>query len=283
MFRPMRYSVGAVGLHGVIGPETGPPLLLLHGVLRAWRDYAALWPALLPRWQVHAIDHRGHGGSDRVPGRYHVADYVGDAIALVRDHLPPGVVVIGHSLGAHAAAAVAAACPDRVRAVVLEDPPAAAFLRDVSGTPWHAVWSGMRPLAGSREPTAAVARRLAEVRQPLPGGGEARLDQLRDAASLRFSAACLRDLDPDVFTPLLAGRWLDGFDLPATFAAVRCPALLLRGDPALGGMLRRDEAEALGRAMTEGLLVDMVGVGHLIHVLATEAMLRAVLAFLESL
>ncbi|MFO0930300.1 MAG: alpha/beta hydrolase [Gemmataceae bacterium] len=279
----MRLSVGAVDLHGVVGPANGPPLLLLHGVLRSWRDFAAVLPALLPRWQVHAVDHRGHGQSDRCPGRYFVADYAADVISLVRDHLPPGVVIFGHSLGALTAVAAAAACPERVRAVVLEDPPSAAFLADVPASLWHPVWTGMRPLAASRAPVGEIARRLAEVRQPLPDGRTVRLGELRDAAALRFSAACLRDLDPDTFAPLLANRWLDGFDLAATCPGVRCPALLLRGEPALGGMLARADADAVVAHMADGAVVDVPGVGHLIHATATETTVRLVLAFLESL
>jgi pimeloyl-ACP methyl ester carboxylesterase len=278
MFTLAQYPVPPLALQVAAGPGHGPPLVLLHGVLRSWRDWAGVWPALVPRWQVLAVDHRGHGGSDRCPGRYFVRDYADDLARLVRHHLPEGVVLFGHSLGALVAAAVAADCPERVRAVVLEDPPAQGFLREVAGTPWHEVWSGMRELAGSSEPVTAVARRLADVRQ-----SGVRLGDLRDAASLRFSARCLRDVDPNVFTPLLAGRWLDGFDVDATFAGVRCPALVLRGDERLGGMLGRGEAERLASRMADCLLIDVPGVGHLIHSQATEATLRLVLSFLESL
>lgn len=283
MFTLAPHPTPAGSLRVATGPANGPPLVLLHGVLRGWRDFASLWPALLPRWQVHAIDHRGHGASSRTPGRYHVVDYASDIIHLVREHLPPNAVLVGHSLGAHVAAAVAAACPDRVQAIVLEDPPAPSFLAAVAGTAWHAVWSGMRPLAGSGESTSAVARRLADVRQPVADGSSVRLGDLRDAASLRFSARCLQDVDPAVFDPLLAGRWLAGFDVAGVYAGVRCPALLLRGDPQLGGMLGRDEAMGLVGHMADGSLIDVPGVGHLIHATAPEATLRPVLAFLESL
>jgi pimeloyl-ACP methyl ester carboxylesterase len=136
----------------------------------------------------------------------------------------------------------------------------------------------MRELASSPEPTHLVAGRLAEVRQ-----GNTRLGDIRDAGSLRFSARCLKDVDPDVFTPLLASQWLDGFDIERIFAQVRCPALVLRGDPHLGGMLHRDQAEALTHRLAEGLLVDIGNAGHLLHATATEAVLRVVLPFLESL
>ncbi len=276
--------VNGVRLAVATGPNNGPPLLLLHGVLRAGRDFAPLWPALLPCWQVLAVDQRGHGGSERCPGRYRVCDYAADALALFRALEAPGQrVLYGHSLGALVAVAVAAAEPQRTAAVVLEDPPAPSFLADVRHSAWHAIWTQMRALAGSAAPTRDVARALAEVRVPASGWREVRLGDVRDATSLRFSARCLRDVDPDVFAPLLEDRWLEGFDLAAALAGVQCPALILRGDEALGGMLGRAEAEQLAGLMADGTVVDVPGAGHLIHWQASEATARLVLGFLESL
>src|SRR5439155_12443570 len=123
----------------------------------------------------------------------------------------------------------------------------AGFLADVSRSSWHAIWTQMRDLAGRKAGVREVARELAEVR--LPSG---RLGDVRDATSLRFSARCLLDLDPAVFDPLIESRWLEGFDYDGAFAAVRCPALILRGDERLGGMLARDEAARLAAMMADG-------------------------------
>jgi pimeloyl-ACP methyl ester carboxylesterase len=282
MFLVSKQTLLQLTLQSATSRDSGPPLVLLHGVLRGWRDFASLWPALVPRWQIHALDLRGHGGSDRSSAPYIVREYANDVREYVQMHLHGEVVLFGHSLGALVAAAVAAWCPDRVRAIILEDPPAPSFLHHVADTPWHTVWTGMRELASSTAPTSIVTRRLAEVRQPTPTGA-VRLGEIRDPASLRFSARCLKDVDPQVFPPLLDSRWLDGFDVETIFAQVQCPALLLRGDTTLGGMLGRQEAEELTARMADGLLVDVPGVGHLIHAQATEMTLRLLLNFLESL
>lgn len=269
------YDLGPRPLFVASGPDNGPTLLMLHGVLRGWRDFAPLWPALLPRWRVVCVDQRGHGRSGR-SSHYRVRDYADDAVELI-DRLGE-VVLYGHSLGALVSAHAAAVRPERVRAVVLEDPPAAAFLRDVRGSSWYGVWQQMRPLAGQAASVQGVARRLAEVRV-----AAGRLGDVRDATSLRFSARCLMDLDPAVFDPLLEGRWLEGFDCERAFAGVRCPALLLRGDEALGGMLARAEATRLAGLMADADAVDVAGVGHLVHWQAAETTARLVLGFLESL
>jgi pimeloyl-ACP methyl ester carboxylesterase len=283
VFQSRSLQAGGVRLRLESSTDAGPALLCLHGVLRAGRDFAPLWGQLVPRWQVHAPDHRGHGGSEWTPGRYFIADYTADAVALVRDHLEGDVVILGHSLGALVAVGVAAALPDRIKGIVLEDPPSPALLVEVEATPWNAIWHGMEAIArlGLRD-TSVIQRHLAEMRVPTPGG-PARLGDLRDAASLRLSARCLRDLDPAVFAPLLANRWPEGYDILAVCEGVRCPALILRGDPAMGGMLRREEALAMALRMDDGVVIDMPNVGHLIHWTAAEAMTRLVLGFVESL
>src|SRR5262245_27870920 len=101
------------------GPESGPPLLLLHGVTRGWRDFAPLLPALSWRWHIFALDLRGHGRSDRCPGSYLVLDYLADVGQLLSHYLPAGAVLYGHSLGGLVALAAAALVPQQVRAVIL--------------------------------------------------------------------------------------------------------------------------------------------------------------------
>jgi pimeloyl-ACP methyl ester carboxylesterase len=270
-------------LNVAVGPAAGPPLLLLHGVLRGWRDFVGLLPTLATRWHVHALDFRGHGKSGRTPGRYLVRDYVDDAAAVAEGLFTEPGVLLGHSLGALVALAVAARLPDKVRALVLEDPPSPAFVAGLPGSAYHAQFEGMRPLAGSTRPVAELTRRLAELRLPTPDGGTVRLGDLRHPTALRFLARCLQDVDPDVFTPLLAGRWLDGIDLDAWAAAVPCPAVILRGNEKLGGMLPRDDADRLLQHLADGTLIDLPQVGHLIHLMDPQTTLRLVCGFLEAL
>jgi pimeloyl-ACP methyl ester carboxylesterase len=264
------------------GPRHGAPLVLFHGVARRWQDFDPLLPELCTRWTVSAIDHRGHGKSARVAGRYAVADYVADAIALVRGSHDP-VVLVGHSLGALVALGVAGKVPTMVRAAVLLDPPGAGFLYQVKATPYHAMWAGMRKLAGTG-PVAEVARRLADLRLPSGNPGETvRLGELRDAAALRFMARCLHDLDPDVLAPPIEGRWLAGFDLNAAVAAARCPVLLVVSDPERGGMLPPSDADPLAAALPDCTRVNLPGVGHLLHWQDSAATARLLHAFLGSL
>jgi pimeloyl-ACP methyl ester carboxylesterase len=266
------------------GPKAGPPLLLLHGVGRCAEDYREFAEGLLMDWHVHAPDFRGHGGSDRVPGKYLVTDHAHDTMAFVRDVIAEPVVIYGHSLGAMVALAVAATLPGLVRGIVLEDPPFHTMGRQIAQTPWQALFMGMRDVARSGTDSDELAVALADLSVPTPGrSGLTKLGQLRSRESLRFSARCLAQLDPNVFTPVIEGRWLDGYDERELYLRVGCPVLLLQGDPSAGGALTDADADAAMAALPGCRRVQFPGVGHLIHQDQPAAALRALQEFAAGL
>jgi pimeloyl-ACP methyl ester carboxylesterase len=281
VFTEFDLTDGPVPLHVTAGPANGPPLVMFHGVGRRGIDFLPIVPALATRWHLLLIDHRGHGGSGRAPGWYRVSDHVEDALTVL-NWLGRPAVLFGHSLGALVTAGTAAARPELVRAVVLEDPPSDGFLSGLRDTPYFATFEAMRRLSGSTRDVGSVAWELGETLVPTPMG-PVKLSAMRDGSALRFIARCLAEVDGDVFTPALEGRWLNGYDEPALWSGVTCPALLLRGDPAVGGMLPAGDADEMCTVMPDAMRIDLVGIGHLIHGTATELTVRHVLNFLESL
>jgi pimeloyl-ACP methyl ester carboxylesterase len=204
----VRHALGEPSLLLAEGDGSGPSLVLLHGVTRAHADWSALLGRLGKAWRVIAVDQRGHGLSGRTD-RYLVLDYVADAVRLVRDVVGELVTILGHSLGAMVAAGVAAALPELMRAVVLEDPPFQALGRRIAGSAWQTHFAGMREAAEQGGSVEVLAAALAAICLPAPGGGSVRLGEIRTRDALRWSAACLACLDPDVLTPVVEGRWLE--------------------------------------------------------------------------
>ena len=103
------------------GDASLPPLLALHGWLDNAGSFDALAPLLADRWQVVALDLRGHGRSAHIgPGAwYHYVDYF-DEIRAVLDHFGwARADLLGHSLGGTLASLFAAACPTRVGTLLL--------------------------------------------------------------------------------------------------------------------------------------------------------------------
>lgn len=273
--------VGPVRLRIHLTPGDGPPVVLLHGVTRCGLDWLPLLPHLRILGPVHAIDQRGHGGSQAGLAAYRVRDYVEDATAYVASLDAPAIVV-GHSLGAMVAAGVAAAAPARVRALVLEDPTFEMTGARLHETSFPDLFRAYLPHVGSQRTADEVARQLGRAMVGAPGGPKLPLSATRDAASLRFLAECLRRLDPAVLTTVLEGRWMDDYDIEATLGLIACPTLFLHGEHAAGGALPEDYAERLAAQILDVTRVRLPRVGHNIHATATEAMLRPLLAFLAA-
>ncbi len=110
--------------------RAGPPpeeaaavVLAAHGVASShliWRTVARELSAGSGVCLL-APDLRGRGRSAELPGPYGMAAHAADLLAVLDAAGARQAVVVGHSLGAYAAAALAARHPDRVSALLLLD------------------------------------------------------------------------------------------------------------------------------------------------------------------
>ncbi len=286
MFHEQIFEVQGKSINAAVGPNNGPALLMLHGVTRRWQTFVPLLPALSTRFEVFAFDYLGHGKSDRTHRSYRVIDYVETMTELLMH--PPfstqkKIYLYGHSLGSMIAAALAGRFAQKVEAVVMEDPPFQTMGKRIETTPLLSYFNGLSEFAGASDAPTALAKRIADMRVIDPHSQQTtRLGDTRDAASLLFTAKSLAQLDPRVFDSILSGQWLDGFDVESVLAAIQCPALLLQADWLAGGMLTNEDAQRAVTLMRQASHIRMEGVGHLIHWLRTEQLLRYVQAFLES-
>jgi pimeloyl-ACP methyl ester carboxylesterase len=97
-----------------------PSVVLLPGTGLTARSWDAVAASVSASRTVRAVDLRGHGASDW-PGTYSIALMAQDVGALL-ERLDGGPIdLVGHSLGGLVALRVAAAQPELVRRLVLED------------------------------------------------------------------------------------------------------------------------------------------------------------------
>ena len=275
--------LGERRLNCAVGPENGPPLVLFHGVTRCWRDFSPLLPTLTERWHVFAPDHRGHGQSSHMRPHYRVADFAADAVAFLDAHVTQPAVVIGHSLGAMVAAIVAAERPRQVRAVILEDPPGTTLAEGIRQSPFFLQFSNTERLLPTAQDVETLTRELANMEVQRPSDRVVvRFSELRDLSAIRFGAECLLQMDPAVLATLVQGRWLEGLDWFSSLSKIECPALLLRADPACGGMLDESEARRIMSLIPSCVRVDLPGVSHSIHSTQPDRMLALSTEFLET-
>ena len=101
----------------------GPALLLIHGQMGSWEDYASVLPELSKKWHIYAIDVYGHGQSSHDESLYYIDKNGNDIIWFINNVIKESTVVSGHSNGAITAAYVAAYGGKLVSGVLLEDPP----------------------------------------------------------------------------------------------------------------------------------------------------------------
>lgn len=108
----------------LMGPETGPTILLLHQTPWSIIEFMDIQPCLAARgMRTLAIDTPGYGMSDAPEGKPSIQAYA-DNVIPVLDHLKLGkVFVAGHHTGAAIAAALAARHPDRVSGLVMHGAP----------------------------------------------------------------------------------------------------------------------------------------------------------------
>ena len=113
---------GNVINYGEVSNEK-PALLLIHGQMSIWEDYALVLPELSKNWHIYAVDVYGHGESTHDESLYYL-DVNGDDLIWFVDHvIGEPTVVAGHSNGAITAAYIAAYGGQNIAGVVLEDPP----------------------------------------------------------------------------------------------------------------------------------------------------------------
>lgn len=101
---------------------SGPPLVLLHG---SFSNHATNWQFVQPffeqQFTVYAIARRGRGETEATEG-HSLEDESIDVVTLIQA-IGEAVFLLGHSYGAQTALAAAAKVPDRVRKLVLYEPP----------------------------------------------------------------------------------------------------------------------------------------------------------------
>ena len=102
-------------------PGRGAPVVALHGLTASHMNFVGIAERLAGRCALFALDLRGRGDSDKPDGPYGFAQHARDVAAAMRAMGLGPSIVMGHSMGAFVATALAAQEPGLVSGLVLID------------------------------------------------------------------------------------------------------------------------------------------------------------------
>jgi pimeloyl-ACP methyl ester carboxylesterase len=252
----------------------GPPVLLIHGTAaRVWGDVPE---ALADSARTIDYDRRSFGASVHPPVT-DLARHRADAAALL-DALGAGpAVIVGWSIGGVVALDLALARPERVRALVLIEPPLHAkrhptlpMLRAILtaqalgriGRPARGATAFLRWATGRRDGGDDLDRVPPAWRAAMLANAAAIVGELRAGTGEHLKRDGLASLGLPV--TLLAGSESD----PVFAACTRrladsLPAAVVREVPGSGHVMQHDRPEAIVAAARSALAGDSVASGQL--------------------
>jgi len=250
-------------------PRPTLSVVFLHGVTDNAMCWVRVANALHNDFDLILPDSRGHGLSDAPESGYGVDDRAGDVAGLIDALNLDRPVLFGHSMGAETAMGTAALFPDKVRAVILEDPP------------WPGRFWGSTP----EEKAERMSLMREEILQRQKKSIQALIEQAHeenpdwDEDELLPWAESKLQVSPNIATRVLAPRrrWSD-YVRQAT-----CPILLITADPDRGGLVTEKTAEEAAMYWRNGRAVHVPNAGHSIHRDQFELVVQPVREFLNKM
>lgn len=259
------------------------PLVLFHGFMECGLSWLRLARALENQYELILPDARAHGRSDSPHTGLTPELLAEDAVKLIAALKLDNPVLFGRSNGAVTAALVAGGQPDLARAVLLEDPPMGGVPRPnvsttgLDGGNWFDAWLKWMQALGQQPHQERIASAVARWPHGTPvAPGEPVWPEEEFVPWVEG----LAQFDTSVFRRKISFwslmPYLD------QVAGIRCPILLLAGNPAHGSLASDEGAELLGAGWQRGTLVRFENTGHLITRGRTfAAALEVIKTFLE--
>jgi pimeloyl-ACP methyl ester carboxylesterase len=235
----------------------GPPLLLLHSLGVSSESWSKVVEPLAENYSVYAWDMMGHGDSDKPPRNFLIKDYARNVLQFsdrLGLHQP---TLCGNSVGALIALEVAAAHPEKVKALVLV------------GCPCWDAWGRLERLMLS-------ASNYDSAGNPLPATKE----QLAMSYT-RVTGELIKWVDQQ---RARAGLWMKKtmiaialYDAISRLPVVRCPTLVVFGS----NDLLREREKVLLEGISGAKHAVVPDAGHLPQIDNPEGFLQTVKPFLS--
>lgn len=261
--------------HAPTGPETGAPLLLIHGLAASTYSWRQVAPELARGRRVIALDLRGYGRSEKpFDQRYSAADQAMHVVAFLARRGLKRVIIVGHSFGG-AVALVATLTLNRERPGFVER----LVLLDAPAYPQEAT-PFVRFLQKPVLPYAVLTLVPAHLAAALlfSGEGESKTPafDVISAFAAPFYEAAARHALITTARHIRPPNWRD---LVARYPTIRQPTLIVWCDR--DDVVPLSSGVRLARALPNARLEVIRGCQHSPQDEKPEALLRLMRAFLE--
>jgi pimeloyl-ACP methyl ester carboxylesterase len=256
-FDERQFHTGEIELNYVMGPENGPALVLIPAQMGTWETYRPNLVSLSQRFQVYAVDIRGHGKSSWTTGDYSWTSIGRDMTTFLKQVVKRPTIVSGNSSGGIIALWCAANLPECVSGLILEDAPVFSVEMPRFKEQDRFVYQGLKHFVDKlgdpehrdladyfRGQTLPVNKGRREKRlpdwvaklfsAPIRRYQKAHPGQPVDIpyfpGSLRLLFKSISTFDPDFARAFIDGRFYEGIDHAEALKQVKCPVLVMHAD-----------------------------------------------------
>ena len=244
-----------------------PVLIMAHGSSDDGLCWTNLAKELTADYDVILPDARGHGLTDPTSPSDPADAQAEDIAALIRELKLVKPIVMGHSMGASAAAWFAAKYPGMPRAVVLEDP---GLLPRTPRTPG----AGRQRPSVEQMKTRILERNQTSYDELVEGCVE-------NSPSWGLEECRIWAPSKRLHHPNNAyRRWGDRPPVTELFAKISAPTLILKAD---ADAETREKNKQVAAALRHGQIVHIDGAGHNVRREQKATLLKALKAFLATL
>jgi len=229
-----------------VGPEDGPPLVLIHGW--SFDGEMNFFPIIAPlseHFRVIVPDHRNHGKSDRIRGSFEIDDLAVDIVGVLDELGYDEVDLFGFSMGGMAAQVIAHRHPERVRRLILAG--TASFPIDRRRPAALAVfWLARASARFSKKESVLFTFRFLRRTRVIEPGNE------------RWMWAALMNRDPSLFYESANAAWR--FDSRPWVGEIAIPTMVIipTADQVVPARTQYELAERIGADW----IVEVPEVGH---------------------
>jgi len=233
-----------------IGRESNIQIILIHGFTDNGLCWTEVATALRGKYDVIIPEMKSHGMSSRIQNNETI-DMALDVKKLIQTLETPCPIIIGHSMGAMITYQLGTRFPDLSKAIILEDPPWRLPLQDRIMNTNRSIYEWAENLEfQSLEEIEAINRKDHPY-------WTHEMIRIMSESKKQYDSTSV-----GVFSKILEENnreWL------STINQLRIPALLIVGNPQLGGIVS-DEVALKVKELNPGILIRKIPtVGHLMH------------------